>query len=184
MKQIKKYIFILCIVIIFILGIYFLFTHKQHNQSEINTLKETNQRDNNAVASPDFSLEEILTRAIYDEYKARATYQATINTFGEIKPFSNIVQAESQHISALEKLFVTYHLAIPSDIFMGNITLKNTVSEICGDGVQGEIENVTLYRNELIPAVSQYPDVVHVFNNLMTASENNHLPAFKKCIKK
>ena len=48
-----------------------------------------------------FPLEEIsqseieaLDLAINDEYKAQATYQKVIDKFGEIRPFSNIIQAE------------------------------------------------------------------------------------------
>ncbi|WP_232420130.1 hypothetical protein [Nitrosococcus watsonii] len=47
----------------------------------------------------------VLIEAINDEYKARATYRHVIRKFGEIRPFINIVEAESRHIEALLPLF-------------------------------------------------------------------------------
>ena len=46
------------------------------------------------------TLESVLIEAINDEYKARATYRLVISTFGEIRPFINIVEAEGRHIEA------------------------------------------------------------------------------------
>ena len=46
-------------------------------------------------------LRRVLTEALNDEYKARATYQLVTRTFGEIRPFINIVEAENRHIQAL-----------------------------------------------------------------------------------
>ena len=40
--------------------------------------------------------------AINDEYHARAFYNAVIDKFGEIRPFSNIVQAETRHAETIE----------------------------------------------------------------------------------
>ena len=47
------------------------------------------------------TLSNVLIEAIDDEYKARATYRLVIREFGEIRPFINIVEAESRHIEAL-----------------------------------------------------------------------------------
>ncbi len=51
------------------------------------------------------TVDNILIEAINDEYKARATYRHVIRKFGEIRPFINIVDAESRHIEALLPLF-------------------------------------------------------------------------------
>jgi len=50
---------------------------------------------------------------IEDEYKARATYRRVIETFGSVQPFSNIVESEGRHISALLSLFERYDLTPP-----------------------------------------------------------------------
>lgn len=60
-------------------------------------------------------LSDVLFDAINDEFKARATYQLIINTFGEIWSFINIVEAEGRHIDA------------------------------CRLGVEAEIENAEIY---------------------------------------
>lgn len=127
------------------------------------------------------NLEEALTLAITDEYKARATYNQIIDDFGEVKPFVNIKNAEEQHINSLVSLFKKYNYEVPSDIFDGNIKISGTLAELCAVGVQAEIDNAALYQELLIPSVLEYEDVTRVFKNLMSASENNHLSAFEGC---
>ncbi len=58
------------------------------------------------------TLESVLIEAINDEYKACATYRLVISTFGEIRPFINIVEAEGRHIEALLPLFAKYNIVI------------------------------------------------------------------------
>ena len=55
-------------------------------------------------------LRSVLVEAINDEYKARATYRLVISKFGEIRPFTNIVEAEGRHIQALLPLFDKYDI--------------------------------------------------------------------------
>lgn len=121
-----------------------------------------------------------LDTALDDEYKARATYEAVIDQFGSVRPFSMIIRAEEQHISSLKALYDKYGLDIPNDPY-SNVEIASTKSENCTVGVQAEIDNAALYRESLLPAVEGYPDIVSVFTNLMNASQNNHLPAFEKC---
>ena len=49
-----------------------------------------------ADGSPD--LESMLTYAIQDEYLAKAEYELIMSEYGTIRPFSNIVRSEEQHI--------------------------------------------------------------------------------------
>jgi len=60
-----------------------------------------------------------LKEALDDEYKARATYQAVIEKFGSVRPFSNIVEAEGRHAEALIRLFRKYGLSVPKDCWAG-----------------------------------------------------------------
>jgi len=55
------------------------------------------------------------------------------------------------------------------------------LQEACQIGVDAEIANAALYRDELLPAVTAYEDITLVFENLMNASQQKHLPAFEKC---
>lgn len=120
-----------------------------------------------------------LVTAIQDEYKAHATYEAVIAKFGLVRPFSMIIRSEEQHISALKALFDKYGIEVPAD----TVTAKApaTLQQACQTGVDAEVANAALYKDELLPSVSNYPDITAVFTNLMNASQEKHLPAFERC---
>jgi len=122
-----------------------------------------------------------LFKALDDEYKAQATYDAVINKFGNVRPFIMIIRGEEQHISSLKALFDKYGLDIPENSYIGTITSPNTLAEACALGVDAENANASLYKNDLLPNVKDYEDITIVFNNLMNASQQNHLPAFENC---
>lgn len=122
-----------------------------------------------------------LEKALDDEYKAYSTYDAVIKKFGNIRPFIMIIRGEEQHISSLKGLFDKYGLEIPENPYLGNITAPETIALSCSTGVEAEIENAALYRDNLLPNVSEYEDITLVFNNLMNASQNQHLSAFERC---
>ncbi len=121
-----------------------------------------------------------LYKAIQDEYKAKAVYEATINKFGSVRPFSMIVRAEEQHISLLRAIYDKYGLTIPEPEKI-SLSIPDMLSEVCQVGVNAETENVGLYKKELLPKVSEYSDITSVFTNLMNASQEKHLPAFQRC---
>lgn len=124
---------------------------------------------------------ESLNKAIDDEYKAFSTYDAVINEFGNIRPFIMIIRAEEQHISSLKAIFDKYGVEIPDNPYLGKVTSPDSVGAACAIGVQAEIDNAALYRDELIPTVQNYEDITLVFTNLMNASQEKHLPAFERC---
>lgn len=119
--------------------------------------------------------------AIDDEYKAHATYEAVIAKFGSVRPFSMIIRSEEQHISSLKALLDKYGVAIPSDSWTGKVTAPDSITAACQTGVDAEIANAALYREKLLPAVTEYSDITSVFTNLMNASQEKHLPAFDRC---
>jgi len=141
-------------------------------------MKDTFQ---SSVFTADMSqtLQEALIEALHDEYKARATYQLIINKFGNVRPFSNIVHAEDRHVNALLPLFEKYGFDIPPDDWASKITIPATLKEASEAGVAAEIENAEMY-DRLLAATTQYPDVQRVLINLQRASQENHLPAFKR----
>ena len=126
-------------------------------------------------------LTRILVEALQDEYKARATYQAVIRCFGEVPPFSNIVEAEGRHIEALLPLFDKYSIAVPEDDWPSRVTCPESLTEACKMGAAAEIENAEMYHR-LIAAAENYPDVQAVLRRLQRASAENHLPAFQRCL--
>lgn len=119
--------------------------------------------------------------ALDDEYKAFSVYEATIAKLGSIRPFSMIIRAEESHIAQLKAVLDKYGETIPTNPYNGKITAEATKQEACQTGVDAEIANVALYRNELLPKVAAYPDITSVFNSLMNASQDKHLPSFEKC---
>jgi len=119
--------------------------------------------------------------AIDDEYKARATYEAVMAKFGRVRPFVMIARAETQHISSLSAVLEKYGENIPADPWIGKVSAPETLTDACRTGVEAEIANAALYRDSLLPTVSEYADISAVFTMLMDASQNQHLPAFQNC---
>jgi rhodanese-related sulfurtransferase len=133
------------------------------------------------VTKSDSQLKSSLDRALQDEYFAFNTYKKIIEKFGEVKPFSNVAQAEQKHINLLLSLYQKYDIEPPLN--SGEYApLSDSLKGNCRNGVEAEIQNVELYKKELLPAVSSYEDVVTTFTELMNASELNHLEAFKRCL--
>ena len=127
------------------------------------------------------SAKSALLKALDDEYKAQATYEEIISKLGSVRPFIMIIRAEEQHISSLKALFDKYGLEIPSNPYTDKVVSPETLSEACTAGVQVEIANASLYKDELLPSVKEYEDITLVFTNLMNASQEKHLPAFQRC---
>ena len=84
------------------------------------------------------TLEEKLNKALMDEYHARDTYRKIIDTFGEIRPFSNIVQAEQRHIDFLLPLYKKYSIAVPPEPDTTGMAVPATVAEAYKIAVQAE----------------------------------------------
>jgi len=129
------------------------------------------------------TLSSVLTEAINDEYKARALYRLVISTFGEIRPFINIVEAESRHIEALLPLFKKHAVTVPEDDWSSRIEAPSSILDACRLGVEAEIENAEMY-NRLLDSTKEYPDVQDVLIQLQRASKENHLPAFQRCVER
>jgi len=128
-------------------------------------------------------LSSVLIEAINDEYKARAMYRLVISKFGEIRPFINIIEAESRHIQALLPLFDKYGISVPEDDWESRVNAPASVTDACQAGVQAEIENAEMY-DRLLESTTQFPDVQAVLKQLQRASKDNHLPAFQRCVER
>ena len=129
------------------------------------------------------TIKNVLIEAINDEYKARATYQHVIDKFGEIRPFINIIEAETRHIHALLPLFDTYGIEVPEDDWASRTEAPDTILEACQVGVEAEIENGEMY-DRLLSLTVGHPDIHEVLKQLQRASVENHLPAFQRCVER
>lgn len=120
-----------------------------------------------------------LLEALDDEHRAHATYRQVLADFGaDVAPFAHIVESESRHIDALLGLFARYSVEAPDNPWPGNVTRYASVADACRAGVDAEIANAELYDRLL--ASTDRPDVLAVYRNLQRASQQNHLPAFRR----
>ena len=123
-----------------------------------------------------------LNEALQDEFKARATYNKVIETFGPIRPFINIVEAEDRHASALLRQFERLGLKPPKDEWAGRIEAPTSIAIACEEAIAAEIENAEMYDRLL--AVVGDATIRNVLLNLQDASQNRHLPAFRRCLER
>ena len=120
-----------------------------------------------------------LREALDDEYKARATYQGVIDRFGPVRPFVNIIEAEERHANALLRLFERFGIEPPKDRWAGQVAAPSNLAEACKAGVEAEIENAAMYARLLVQVSDAR--VRDVLTRLRQASQQRHLPAFRRC---
>jgi hypothetical protein len=121
-----------------------------------------------------------LAEALEDEYRARATYRKVIAKFGPARPFVNIVEAETRHIAALLRQYDRLGLAPVPDAWLDRVEAPETLQDACAAGVAAEVENAALYDR----LISQTHDQIvrGVMEQLRKASQERHLPAFRRCL--
>jgi len=138
---------------------------------------ETAYGSSAAAADSSYTLPEMITYAIQDEYVAQAEYNAIIGAFGTQRPFSNIVRAEATHIDELLPLFATYQITVPDNEAASQIVVPASIVDSYAAGVVAEQKNIAMYESFLkqnLPA-----DVKAVFTSLLAASQK-HLQAFER----
>ncbi len=119
-----------------------------------------------------------LHAALDDEYKAWTIYDQVIHDHGPERPFINIVESEARHIEALRVLFECYGVAVPGNPWAGRVPRYASTREACQAGVEAEVENAALY--ERLMRSTEREDILAVFENLRRASQERHLPAFRR----
>lgn len=125
-----------------------------------------------------YTVEQMLTYALQDEYAARAEYTAILAAYGNSAPFANTLRAEETHVTELLALFATYGLVAPADTAAGKATAPATLAEAYAAGVAAETANIAMYARFL--AQADLPaDVSAAFATLSNASQN-HLAAFTR----
>lgn len=119
-----------------------------------------------------------LEEALMDEYKAYNTYEKVLEEFGSVRPFSNIINSELQHINELKIIYEKYNLEIPENPKL-DVPDFDSVDDACVAGEEAEIANVAIYE-KLFSQVDN-EDIIIVFTALRNASQERHLPAFQRC---
>ena len=85
--------------------------------------------------TPDAKTIEVLCEALDDEYRARATYQKVIDTFGPVRPFVNIVEAEDRHAQALLSLFARFGVPCAAEHAVTTLAEAQTAVQALGGRV-------------------------------------------------
>lgn len=121
-----------------------------------------------------------LLLALNDEYLALAIYERVNKDFNDPRPFINIRQAEARHAQRLKQLFEFYKIPVPENPWIGKAPKFQSVADACKAGVDAEIVNRQLY-DKLFKSTAR-EDILIVYRALQRASEENHLPAFERCV--
>lgn len=139
-----------------------------------------------AKADQSLTIEDMLLYAAQDEYLARGEYVAIMKKFGTMRPFSNIMRAEENHLAWLKDAHAAYKIAFPTDQSADHLHVPATLLEAYKTGVQAEIDNIAMYdrflATDLIKS-AENKDFKVLFTNLRNASEN-HLQAFQNQLTK
>lgn len=130
-----------------------------------------------ALNATSLTLPQMLTYALQDEHLAQSRYKNVLETFGDIRTFAQIKEAELRHISALLPLFEKYQVPVPEDISQSFVKTPRNVKSAFAASVEGEVDNIAMYEKFLSYELPN--DITMVFTQLRNASKN-HLAAFER----
>ena len=125
-----------------------------------------------------YTVEEMLTYAIQDEYLARAEYKVIMDAYGEQRPFINIMKAEGVHIQRLLPLFTAYGVTVPEDTALEHTVKPDSLQAAYEAGVTAEVNNIAMY--EAFLKQEDLPDDVRAVFEALTRASGNHLRAFEQ----
>jgi rubrerythrin len=120
-----------------------------------------------------------LHEALADERKAQDIYAAVMERHGEVRPFSNIIEAERRHERELVLLFDSYDMKPSPREAPAEIEVPDTLAASCKMAIEAENRNIAMYDG-FLEFVKQ-ADIRDTFTRLRNASRDRHLPAFKRC---
>lgn len=130
-----------------------------------------------SVTETNYTVDEMLTLAIEDEYQVQAMYNAITNTYGVVRPFSNVIRAEETHISLLTPLLNQYGVTLPDKNWASQVSVPDSLEAAYTAGITAEQNNITMYEGFLKQELPT--DVKDAFTLLLNASER-HLSAFER----
>lgn len=111
--------------------------------------------------------------------RALATWRQVLEEHGEVSPFASIVDAQSRHVAALERLFRAHGLPVPPDPWPGRVPRFASRQEACRAGVAAAEAHADL--SERLLDSTRRADLLTVFRTMQTAWEERHLPALRRC---
>lgn len=158
-------------------AVWFLFFFSKNPKLTHTNRQTLNYGAKGALSASTLTLPQMLTYALQDEYLAQARYDNILGNFGYIRTFAQIKEAELRHINALLPLFERYQVPLPDDESQLFVTTPESIKDAYAAGVQGEIDNISMYERFLSLNIPN--DVLTVFSQLRNASLN-HLAAFER----
>jgi hypothetical protein len=111
------------------------------------------------------------------EYAAAASYQAVIDVYGPVEPYTSIKEAEERHIDALVRQLDRYGVTVPANPYLGVIPAPADLPAAAQAWAEGEVLNVEMYDQLLTQTSDQ--QLTKVLTNLRRASAESHLPTFE-----
>jgi hypothetical protein len=111
------------------------------------------------------------------EYAAAASYKAVLDKYGSVEPYATIYKAELRHINSLTRQLRNLGKTVPSNTYLGKITLAKDLVAIAESEAEIEIWNVEMY-DELMTKTKN-PNLLRLLGNLRRASLESHLPSFE-----
>jgi rubrerythrin len=121
------------------------------------------------------SLKAALDVVLSDEFKARAEYEAIVEAFGNESPYVQLINAETNHVNALTRIYTAFGFAVPADNGDDFAVLPSSLESSYQIGIDAETANIALYEGYLKTDLPS--SVERIFENLQRASEN-HLAIF------
>ena len=154
-----------------------LFASVKFNEYQRNTY--FTELDDNTVLEVEITeLKSLLDILYQDEYNTKSTYEEIIDEFGPNILYNNLIQAEAQHMNALERIYTRYELQIP-DMDARTPNLPDNLLDTYTLGKEAEEANIALYDKYLDEDLPE--DIRFTFERLMNASYH-HLDAFNQAI--
>ena len=111
------------------------------------------------------------------EYAAAASYQAVIDAFGPVEPYTTIKEGEERHIDALIRQLDRLGYEAPANPYLGEIEAPADLQTAAEAWALGEIANVEMY-DDLLGLVYD-SNIERVLGNLRRASLESHWPLFE-----
>lgn len=120
----------------------------------------------------------VLDAAYSHEFTMSMRYSSVLTQFGEVRPFSNLSQAEDRHMAILAQQYQRLGFDLPS---VPRVALRgfSSVLEACMVSLDNEYESVALYDRLLADTTD--PLLIDTFKYLRSASADRHIPALRRC---
>ncbi len=135
------------------------------------------------VSVVDQKSRDALLAALDDERRAEAYYGAVLDRFGQVRPFSQIINAERRHEAHVLTLMKNHGVDAPANRWANEKPeVPSTLADAARQAVEFERQNVAMYDGflEFVPA----GDIRDTMAQMRKVSLERHIPAFEAAAKR